>query len=121
MKQPRRHDDLKAKTPATSVRLRGVSSINGSSGPLIIVDGNIWEINTKNFDFSSANEVKVKLTELLNVNPEDIESINVLKGAAATDICGSKGSNGVIEIKTKLGTSGQFIYLQYPYMFKIPH
>ena len=61
----------------TSMRLRGVSSINGSSEPLIVVDGNVWETgNTKDFDFSSANDEK--FAELLNVNPEDIESIAVL-------------------------------------------
>ena len=89
----------------TSMRLRGVSSINGSSEPLIVVDGNVWETNTNNFDFSSANEEK--FAELLNVNPEDIESISVLKDAAATAVWGSQGSNGVIEIKTKRGTRGQ--------------
>ncbi|MBR6978727.1 MAG: SusC/RagA family TonB-linked outer membrane protein [Prevotella sp.] len=88
----------------TSMRLRGVSSINGSSEPLIVVDGNVWETNTNNFDFSSANEEK--FAELLNVNPEDIESIDVLKDAAATAIWGSQGSNGVIEIKTKRGSRG---------------
>ena len=88
----------------TSMRLRGVSSINGSSEPLIVVDGNVWETNTNNFDFQSANEEK--FAELLNVNPEDIESISVLKDAAATAVWGSQGSNGVIEIKTKRGTRG---------------
>ena len=87
------------------MRLRGVSSINGSSEPLIVVDGNVWETNTNNFDFQSANEEK--FAELLNVNPEDIESISVLKDAAATAVWGSQGSNGVIEIKTKRGTRGQ--------------
>ncbi len=89
----------------TSMRLRGVSSINGSSEPLIVVDGNVWETNTNDFDFSSANEEK--FAELLNVNPEDIESIAVLKDAAATAIWGSQGSNGVIEIKTKRGVRGK--------------
>src|SRR5574344_664528 len=89
----------------TSMRLRGVSSINGSSEPLIVVDGNVWETNTKNFDFSSANEEK--FAELLNVNPEDIASIDVLKDATATAIWGSQGSNGVIEIKTKRGARGK--------------
>ena len=88
----------------TSMRLRGVSSINGSSEPLIVVDGNVWETNVNDFDFSSANQEK--FAELLNVNPEDIESISVLKDAAATAIFGSQGSNGVIEIKTKRGTRG---------------
>ena len=89
----------------TSMRLRGVSSINGSSEPLIVVDGNVWETNTNDFDFGSANEEK--FAELLNVNPEDIESISVLKDAAATAIWGSQGSNGVIEIKTKRGARGK--------------
>ena len=89
----------------TSMRLRGVSSINGSSEPLIVVDGNVWETNANDFDYSSANEEK--FAELLNVNPEDIESISVLKDAAATAIWGSQGSNGVIEIKTKRGTRGK--------------
>ena len=89
----------------TSMRLRGVSSINGSSEPLIVVDGNVWETNTNDFDFQSANDEK--FAELLNVNPEDIESIAVLKDAAATAIWGSQGSNGVIEIKTKRGVRGK--------------
>ena len=89
----------------TTMRLRGVSTINGSSEPLIVVDGNVWETNTNNFDFNSANEEK--FAELLNVNPEDIESISVLKDAAATAIWGSQGSNGVIEIKTKRGARGK--------------
>ena len=90
----------------TSMRLRGVSSINGSSEPLIVVDGNVWETgNSKEFDFSSANDEQ--FAELLNVNPEDIESISVLKDAAATAIWGSQGANGVIEIKTKRGARGK--------------
>lgn len=90
----------------TSMRLRGVSSINSSSEPLIVVDGNVWESDRNSgFDFSSANDEK--FAELLNVNPEDIESISVLKDAAATAIWGSQGANGVIEIKTKRGKRGK--------------
>lgn len=90
----------------TSMRLRGVSSINASSEPLIVVDGNVWENDLGNtIDWSSANDEK--FAELLNVNPEDIESISVLKDAAATAIWGSQGANGVIEIKTKRGTRGK--------------
>ena len=89
----------------TSMRLRGVSSINGSSDPLIVVDGNIWESDYKNgFDFNSATEDQY--AELLSVNPEDIESITVLKDAAATAIWGAQGANGVIEIKKKRGVRG---------------
>lgn len=89
----------------TSMRLRGVSNINGSSEPLIVVDGNVMTANTENFDFNSANEEN--FAQLLNVNPEDIQSISVLKDAAATAIWGSQGANGVIEIKTKRGTRGK--------------
>ena len=88
----------------TSMRLRGVSSINGSSEPLIVVDGNVWETD-QSIDASSMNDEK--FAELLNVNPEDIESISVLKDAAATAIWGSQGANGVIEIKTKRGARGK--------------
>ena len=89
----------------TSMRLRGVSNINGSSEPLIVVDGNVLTTDTENFDFNSANEEN--FAQLLNVNPEDIQSISVLKDAAATAIWGSQGANGVIEIKTKRGARGK--------------
>lgn len=88
----------------TSMRLRGVSSVNMSGEPLIVVDGNVWETDAK-FDINGANDEK--FAELLNVNPEDIENISVLKDAAATAIWGSQGANGVIEIKTKRGARGR--------------
>ena len=97
----------------TSMRLRGVSSINGNSEPLIVVDGNVFESDYKNgFDYASATEDQ--FAELLNVNPEDIQSITVLKDAAATAIWGSQGANGVIEIKTKRGQRGK-TKVQYSY------
>ena len=97
----------------TTMRLRGVSSINGNSEPLIVVNGNVWyNDRNKDFDYTNANEEK--FAELLNVNPEDIESITVLKDAAATVIWGSQGSNGVIEIKTKRGQKGN-TRVQYSY------
>lgn len=90
----------------TSMRLRGVSTINGNAEPLIVVDGNVWETDANNgFDFSNATDEK--FAELLSVNPDDIEAISVLKDAAATAIWGSQGANGVIEIKTKRGSRGK--------------
>lgn len=90
----------------TSMRLRGVTSINGNQEPLIVVDGYILEdYNTDEFDANDMNEEK--FATLLQVNPEDIQSINVLKDAAATAIWGSRGSNGVIEIKTRRGSRGK--------------
>lgn len=90
----------------TSMRLRGVTSINGSQEPLIVVDGNILEdYNTDDFDQNDMNEEK--FATLLQVNPEDIQTIKVLKDAAATAIWGSRGSNGVIEITTRRGSRGK--------------
>ena len=88
----------------TSMRLRGVTSINGSSEPLIVVDGNIFDNPDESFDFASANEETY--AALLSVNPSDIEKIDVLKDAAATAIWGSRGANGVISITTKRGSRG---------------
>lgn len=90
----------------TSMRLRGVSSLTGNAEPLIVVDGNVFEKDqSQTIDVSSMNDEK--FAELLNVNPDDIESISVLKDAAATAIWGSQGANGVIEIKTKRGARGK--------------
>jgi TonB-linked SusC/RagA family outer membrane protein len=99
----------------TSMRLRGVSSINGNSEPLIVVDGNVWETDkNNNFDYNNANEER--FAELLNVNPNDIASISVKKDAAATAIWGSQGANGVIEITTKRGARGK-TQVSYSYRF----
>ena len=90
----------------TQMRLRGTSTINGNQEPLIVVNDNIFEMpDGEDFDFSTANEEK--FAQLLTVNPEDIESIEVLKDASASAIWGSRGSNGVIMIKTKRGTRGK--------------
>ncbi len=90
----------------TSMRLRGVTSINGSQEPLIVVDGNILEdYDTDEFDADAMNEEK--FATLLQVNPEDIQTIKVLKDAAATAIWGARGSNGVIEITTRRGRRGK--------------
>jgi TonB-linked SusC/RagA family outer membrane protein len=89
----------------SSMRLRGVSTINANAEPLIVVDGNVFATDVSNFDFNTANDEK--FAELLKVNPEDIASISVLKDASATAIWGSQGVNGVIEIKMKRGTRGK--------------
>ena len=91
----------------TSMRLRGVTSINGSSEPLIVVDDNIFDNPDENFDFQNANEETY--ASLLSVNPSDIEDIQVLKDAAATAIWGSRGANGVISIRTKRGARGKAV------------
>ena len=103
----------------TSMRLRGVSSINGNTEPLVVVDGNIFESDYKNgFDYANATEDQ--FAELLNVNPDDIASISVLKDAAGTAIYGSQGANGVIEIRTKRGSRGK-TKVQYSYRATLTH
>ena len=90
----------------TTMRLRGASSISSltNANPLIVVNGNTWNVDMSNFDLTNANDEQ--FAQLLNVNPEDIASITVLKDAAATAIYGSQGANGVIEITTKRGSRG---------------
>ena len=88
----------------TTIRLRGVSTIHGNQNPLVVVNGNPITVDD-GFDFENANDER--FAELLQVNPDDIETITVLKDAAAQAIWGSRGSNGVIEIKTKRGAKGK--------------
>lgn len=100
---------------ATQMRLRGISSLNSNSAPLIVIDGiQRPDIVTSNFDFSGATEQQ--FSDLLMINPEDIESITVLKDAGGTAIYGSRGSSGVLEITTKRGTHGA-TRLTYTYKF----
>lgn len=73
----------------STVELRGVNSINGNTEPLFILDG--VPINEDNFR---------------SLNPNDIESVSVLKDAGATAIYGNRGANGVVVIKTKGGSNG---------------
>ena len=77
----------------TSMRLRGVTSINGSAEPLIVVDDNIFDNPDATFDFQNANEETY--ASLLSINPQDIADIQVLKDAAATAIWGSRGATRI--------------------------
>ena len=80
-----------------NIRIRGGSSLNASNNPLIVIDGVPMD----------QSGVKGMPNGLGVVNPQDIESFNVLKDASATAIYGSRGSNGVIIITTKKGRRGQ--------------
>ena len=85
-----------------SIRVRGTTSINGSSEPLVVVDGFPYETTIDDdFDFSTADENDY--ATMLNISPDDIKEITVLKDAAATAIYGSKAANGVLMITTKRG------------------
>lgn len=92
---------------ATNIVIRGARSFEGSNQPLYVVDG--MPISTES-DFRNSANTSVSGTTYsqrsLDINPEDIESINVLKGQAAAALYGIRASNGVIIITTKRG-SGQ--------------
>ncbi len=81
------------------IRIRGVNSISGGRGPLIVLDG----IPTFSGGFAGFTNDNL----LANINPLDIESIDVLKDGSATAIYGSQASNGVIMITTKKGRAGR--------------
>ncbi|MBR1935889.1 MAG: TonB-dependent receptor [Muribaculaceae bacterium] len=86
-----------------TIRVRGGSSLNASNDPLIVIDG----IAMDNTGVSGVSN------PLSLVNPQDIESFNVLKDASATAIYGSRGSNGVIIITTKKGRRNQAPQVSY--------
>ncbi|QCX37845.1 SusC/RagA family TonB-linked outer membrane protein [Aureibaculum algae] len=86
-----------------SVRLRSASTVNGSSDPLYIIDGVIVNNNSTNVLGISG----VVQNRLSDINPQDIDRIEVIKGAAAAAIYGSRASNGVVQIFTKKGKTGE--------------
>jgi TonB-linked SusC/RagA family outer membrane protein len=86
---------------ASSVIIRGYGSINGSNQPLYVVDG----VPLQNM-MNTVQGHSFNLDGISNVAPDDIESMTVLKGAAATALYGSRAANGVIVITTKQGTKG---------------
>ncbi len=79
----------------TAISIRGMSTINGPLDPIIVVDQFIYE------------------GDLSNINPNDVESVTVLKDAAATSIYGARGGNGVIVITTKKGAYNQSVKLDF--------
>ncbi len=87
---------------ANSVIIRGISSINGSNQPLYVVDGVPLQTATM-----QAYDQQAAIGGISNINPNDIASMTVLKGAAATALYGSRAANGVIVITTKEGNSNQ--------------
>lgn len=89
---------------STRIQIRGVSSIGLSTQPLIVVDG----IPYSNIEVGAGSAFSgggASGTSFANLDPNDIESINILKGAAAASLYGSRASNGVVLITTKSGTA----------------
>ncbi|TXF87924.1 TonB-dependent receptor [Neolewinella aurantiaca] len=88
----------------STIRIRGGTSITGTSDPLYVIDG--FPLVGSNVN-GSAGPGTVSESPLSTINPEDIESIEVLKDASSTAIYGSRGANGVILITTKTGKEGR--------------
>ena len=104
----------------TQVQLRGVSTVNAAFSPIYVVDGVIVNnsaiqngLNTltqgarSNVGVNSTSNQDQQVNRIADINPNDIESIQVLKGPSASSIYGSQGTNGVIIINTKQGRPGK--------------
>ncbi len=95
---------------ASKILLRGNKSIQGNNDPLIVVDG-VPMNNSRRSEVDGMNLATTASTEggdaLSQINPDDIESINVLKGANAAALYGSRAANGVLMITTKKGKEGK--------------
>ena len=88
------------------IRIRGGNSVNASNEPLYVVDGFIYFKDAAN-STTGIGAIEGSLNPLATINPNDIESIEVLKDVSATAIYGSRGANGVILITTKKGKLGE--------------
>ncbi|MEI7660813.1 MAG: SusC/RagA family TonB-linked outer membrane protein [Bacteroidota bacterium] len=92
---------------STNVLLRGIKSLEGNNQALFVIDGvPVSNENTNTLDQQTAGEGYDYGNAASDINPDDVESINVLKGAAATALYGSRAANGVIMITTKKGAVG---------------
>lgn len=102
---------------SNTIRVRGGTSIAASNEPLYVIDG-VPISSTAGVSSSNISDYldQEPVNPLSNINPNDIESINVLKDASATAIYGSRGANGVIMITTKKGKAGM---KQLDYSFNI--
>ena len=96
---------------STSIRIRGANTISGASQPLIVIDG--MPINNSTV-YGGGNNISggrsagtVQQSRINDLNANDIESVEVLKGASAAALWGSRAANGVVMIKTKDGDAGR--------------
>ncbi len=93
-----------------SVRLRGISTVNSSSEPLYIIDGVIVSNSARRVTNTQAaydgGIISPAPNRMVDINPNDIERVEVLNGAAAAAIYGSRANAGVVQIFTKRGSSG---------------
>lgn len=89
---------------AASIRIRGITSVFGNNEPLYVIDGLPIEIGQGQGNSFYTESFSKSISPLASINPQDIESIDILKDASATAIYGSRGANGVVIITTKKGS-----------------
>jgi TonB-dependent SusC/RagA subfamily outer membrane receptor len=99
------------------VRIRGANSINLSNEPLLIIDN--VRVNNSNNSFSIGTGGQ-SVSRLNDLDPDEIESIDILKGPAASALYGTAAANGVIQVTTKRGRSGKATYSVYGQTGSIP-
>lgn len=100
------------------IQIRGQSTITGNSQPLIILDG----IPISNSEIAGSQATTAGVTQqsrLNDINPDDIESIQILKGASAAALWGSRAANGVILIRTKSGKNGSKLNINFRTTYSI--
>jgi len=90
---------------AVAINVRGFSSITGTTQPLIVLDGMPIHNGETNNEGYWSNQ-RIRSNGLVDINPEDIENISILKGASASALYGSEAANGVVMITTKSGHAG---------------
>ena len=101
------------------IRIRGGNSINASNEPLYVIDGFIY-FKDASAGSTGLGGIEGSLNPLATINPNDIESVEVLKDVSATAIYGSRGANGVILITTKKGQRGdRQAHINYTYNFGV--
>ncbi|WP_316800046.1 SusC/RagA family TonB-linked outer membrane protein [Pedobacter frigidisoli] len=109
---------------AVNVQIRGVNSISFNQQPLYVVDGIIIRNDQQNgIDGANNNnywgDQRIRGNGLLDINPADIESMTILKGASASALYGSEAGNGVVMITTKQGAKGKGLGIDFNYQGSI--
>jgi iron complex outermembrane recepter protein len=103
---------------AVSIQVRGVSSVGQSTQPLYVVDG----VPIRNYNDPTQNQFgttnsRIDGNGILDINPEDIETMTILKGASASALYGSEATNGVVVITTKKGTKSRGLGVDLNYIY----
>ncbi|MFT2008477.1 SusC/RagA family TonB-linked outer membrane protein [Pontibacter sp. 13R65] len=111
-------------TSGVNVQIRGINSLSYNTQPLYVVDGVLIRNNNERGASGSNNggywdDQRIRGNGILDINPSDIESLTVLKGASATALYGSDAASGVIVITTKKGSSRQGLGVDVNYTYNV--